>query len=389
MFKVTLHKEDYTSIAEEVRKQLRGIFRDSEFTDSESAHGDILFGPEFMAPALRIDTPSTKVEFSEKELQYVKELRNIINHSDQTSEQKRQRQQHLDSIILFGQILFAQSACLHFLKKPFHKPDAAIPLADIQKLEAHLKELKNLAEQEGIQHTSSRFEVLSRRKAFKDHLWKIKHDLNDMPLSMEEKKAFLHNLHKARDFYLQANDFNFTYANKPSRNFSAFLNNYEYYGSKVSLAASLIAVAATALALIPPLAPIMGPIALAATCISMAIGVPLALKTVGTMIYNLIRFGAAPTPTELATTALVGTSIALMGTGSLVTAAVQQGLISTTAATVTQTLKTVNDTVKMVGSIGGSFMADQARQKINQYKEELAKIQDEPSNDSTYQIQAG
>lgn len=212
-----------------------------------------------------------------------------------------------------------------------------------------------------------------------------------MPLSMEEKKGFLRNLHKARDFYLQANDFNFTYANKSTRNFSAFLNNYEYYGSKVSLAASLIAVAATALALIPPLAPIMGPIALAATCIGMAIGVPLALKTVGTMIYNLIRFGAAPTPTELATTALVGTSIALMGTGSLVSAAVQQGLISTTAATVTQSLKAVNDTVKMAGSIGGSIMADQARQKINQYKEELAKIQEGPNNDSAagYQIQAG
>lgn len=134
----------------------------------------------------------------------------------------------------------------------------------------------------------------------------------------------------------------------------------------------------------------MGPIALAATCISMAIGVPLALKTVGTMIYNLIRFGAAPTPTELATTALVGTSIALMGAGSFVTTAIQQGLISSTAATVTQTLKTINDTVKMAGSIGGSFMADQARQKVNQYKAELADMQkDEPSNDSAYKIQVG
>ncbi|MDR3501910.1 MAG: hypothetical protein P4L79_04940 [Legionella sp.] len=384
MFKVTLHKEDYTSIAEEVRKQLRGVFPESEF-----AHGDILFGPEFMAPALRIDTPSTKVEFSEKEQHYVKELRNEINKSTLSPEQKRQKQQHLDSIVLFGQILFAQSSCLHFLKKPFHKPDASIPIADIQKLEAHLDKLKKLAENEGIQHTSSRFEVLSRRKEFKQYLSEIKHELKDMPLSMEEKKAFLRNLHKARDFYLQANDFNFTYANKPTRNFSAFLNNYEYYGSKVSLAASLIAVAATALALIPPLAPIMGPIALAATCIGMAIGVPLALKTVGIMIYNLIRFGAAPTPTELATTALVGTSIALMGAGSFVTAGLQQGLISTTAATVTQGLKAVNDTVKMAGSIGGSIMADQARQKITQYKEELAKMQDEPTNDSAYQIQTG
>ncbi|CAM4414547.1 MAG: hypothetical protein LEGION0403_FIIPPAGN_00959 [Legionella sp.] len=387
MFKVTLHQEDYASIAEEVRKQLRSALPASEF-----ARGEILFGPEFMAPALRIDTPSTKVEFSEKEQKYIKELRAQINHSDISPEEKRQKQQHLDSIILFGQILFAQSSCLHFLKKPVHqpKPDSAKTSADMPELKALLKKLTNLAENEGIQHTSSRFEVLSRRKEFNQCLSEIKRELKSMSLSMEEKKTFLHNLHKARDFYLQANDFNFTYANKSSRNFSAFLTNYEYYGSKVSLAASLIAVAATALALIPPLAPIMGPIALAATCIGMAIGVPLALKTVGTMIYNLIRFGAAPTPTELATTALVGTSIALMGAGSFVSAALQQGLISTTAATVTQSLKTINDTIKMVGSIGGSIMADQARQKVNQYKAELADMQkDEPSNDSAYQPQTG
>ena len=387
MFKVTLHKEDYASIAEEVRKQLRCAFPKSDFTCEE-----ILFGPEFMAPALRIDTPSTKVEFSEKEQQYVKEQRALINHSQLSPEEKRKRQQHLDSIILFGQILFAQASCLHFLKKTVPQPraDSTITAAQMQTLEAHLDKLNNLVENEGIQYMSSRFEVLSRRKEFSQYLSEIKHELKNMPLDMEEKKIFLRNLHKARDFYLQANDFNFTYANKSTRNFSAFLANYEYYGSKVSLAASLIAIAATALALIPPLAPIMGPIALAATCISMAIGVPLALKTVGTMIYNLIRFGAAPTPTELATTALVGTSIALMGAGSFVTTAIQQGLISSTAATVTQTLKTINDTVKMAGSIGGSFMADQARQKVNQYKAELADMQkDEPSNDSVYKIQVG
>ncbi|USQ13552.1 hypothetical protein J2N86_12845 [Legionella lytica] len=387
MFKVTLHKEDYASIAEEVRKQLRCAFPKSDFPCEE-----ILFGPEFMAPALRIDTPSTKVEFSEKEQQYVKEQRALINHSQLSPEEKRKRQQHLDSIILFGQILFAQASCLHFLKKTCPQPraDSTITAAQMQTLEAHLDKLNNLVENEGIQYMSSRFEVLSRRKEFNQYLSEIKHELKNMPLDMEEKKIFLRNLHKARDFYLQANDFNFTYANKSTRNFSAFLANYEYYGSKVSLAASLIAIAATALALIPPLAPIMGPIALAATCISMAIGVPLALKTVGTMIYNLIRFGAAPTPTELATTALVGTSIALMGAGSFVTTAIQQGLISSTAATVTQTLKTINDTVKMAGSIGGSFMADQARQKVNQYKAELADMQkDEPSNDSAYKIQVG
>ncbi|WP_058534392.1 hypothetical protein [Legionella saoudiensis] len=381
MFKVTLHKEDYASIAEEVRKQLRSVFPDSEITNRTN----ILFGPEFMAPALRIDTPSTKVEFTEQEQAYVKELRSRINHSELSPEQKKQKQQHLDSIILFGQILFAQSACLHFLKKPFHNPGTPATMEDIQKLEVHLNQLKKLAENEGIQHTSSRFEVLSRRKEFNQYLSETKRTLKDIPLSVEEKKAFLHNLHKAQDFYFQANDFNFTYANKSTRNFSKFLNNYEYYGSKVALAASLISIGATALTLIPPLAPIMGPIALVATCISMAIGVPLALKTVGVMLYNLIRFGAAPTPTELATTALVGTSMALMGAGGLIT----QGLISSTAAAVTQGLKAVNDTVKMMGSIGGSIMADQAREKVNQYKEELAKMQDEPARDSTLQIHAG
>ncbi|MFJ1268488.1 hypothetical protein ACD661_07980 [Legionella lytica] len=388
MFKVTLHQEDYASIAKEVREQLRKAFPKSELAKQE-----ILFGPEFMAPALRIDTPSTKIEFSAKEQHYVKELRAQINHSDLSPQEKHQRQQHLDSIILFGQILFAQASCMHFLKKPFHhsEPGSAMTEADMQKFKTLLGPLKTLVENEGIQHTSSRFEVLSRRKEFSQYLSEIKRELKEMPLSMEEKKTFLHNLHKARDFYLQANDFNFTYANKSTRNFSAFLNNYEYYGSKVSLAASLIAVTASALALIPPLAPIMGTIALVATCIGMAIGVPLALKTVGAMLYNLIRFGAAPTPTELATTALVGTSIALMGTGSLVANALQQGLISTATVTVTQSLKTINDTVKMVGSIGGSIMADQARAKVNQYKAELAGMQkdEEPSNDSAYQVQTG
>lgn len=368
--KVTLHKEDYTAIAAVVRQQLRKLLPESEL-----ANKDLIFGPEFMAPALRITTPSTKIQFDKHERQYIKFLRQEINSSTLSSTERQHKHRQLDSIILFGQVLLAQSACLYFLKKPFGEENSSPdPSPAFHYLQENMHQLINLAEKEGVQFSSSKLEALSRRKEFSQRVQETKRAIVESPLTSEEKKTLIHHIQKAQSFYFQANDFNFNYANKPSRGFSNFLNNFEYYGSKVSLAAAIIALGATALSFIPPLAPVMGVIATVASSIALAISIPLALKTIGTMLYNLIRFGAAPTPTELVTTALVGTSVILMGAGSATLQAVQHGVAQSAALTVTQGLTTANDLVKMIGSLGGEVMVENGRQQMSLYKNELTKI---------------
>lgn len=373
--KVILKTEDYEPIAAMVRKKLRQLMPDNELHK-----GDIIFGPEFMAQPLRISTPATRVEFVKEQVEYVSLMRKQINESDSAYDEKKRKMQNLESIILFGQILFAQAASLHFLQKNLYEDPAHSSAQNTARthIEEHLKILRGLVDKEGIQFSSSKFEALSRRKEFNEHLGLIKHAIKEAPLDDVEKHSLLSNLVKAKGFYYQANDFNFKHANKPSRSFSNFLNSYEYYGSKIALAASMIAIGATALALIPPLAPIMGPIAIAASAIALAIGMPLALKNVGTMLYNLIRFGAAPTPGELINASVLGTSLLLSGIPSVVGQAVSAGLIGQSANSVTQGVNSAMSAGKIALGIKGQVAGLNSQAKVNLYKAELEKMKSPP-----------
>ncbi|MGC1183099.1 hypothetical protein [Legionella sp.] len=359
--KVTLSKEDYESISIIVRKQLLQLMPDNELNK-----GQIIFGPEFMAIPLRISTPSTQFKFDEKQLEFVSIVRKNINESNESHEKKLRKIQQLESIILFGQLLFSQSASLHFLQKNTTQP----------LIEAQLEKLRKLIHKDGIQYNFSKFEVLSQRKAFNNHLGIIKCSIKKAPLNPVEKSALLKNLYKAQKFYYQANDFNFKYANKPSRSFSNFLDQCERFGSKTALAASIIAIGATALALIPPLTPIMGPIALITTIIALAINIPLAMKSLGTMFYNLINFGAAPKPSELINAVGLATGVVLLGTGSLITQAINTALTGPSATLLSQGIPTSLSTGKVILDLRGEINRLSAQKKAHQYKSDLKKLKE-------------
>lgn len=369
---VSLGREDFESISEIVREQLQKLMPDNEFIKTDS----LIFGPEFMAEPLRISTPSTHFDFDPVHEVYITKIREEIQASDLTPEEKSKKQLQLESIILFGQLLFSQSASLHFLKNPLEDKSEEV----ISPINLKMEQLRALVENEGIQYNSSKLEALTRRKAFNDSLNELKKTINDSALEADEKKQLLGNLGKAKDFYYQANDLNFKYANKPSRSFSNFVNNCERYGSKIALTASIIAIGATALSLIPCLAPVMVPIALVATTISMVIGLPLALKNVGTMIYNLIRFEAAPTPGELINAALLGTSLLLAGVGGVVAQAVNSGALSATANLITKAVTTVDDIAKTSIGLAGHALQETKLDQVEFYKSELDRLRPKEQN---------
>ncbi len=366
--KVKLEQSDYVAISNIVREQLKDLLPENEMVNR-----DLTFGPEFMASALRISTPSTQVQFTSAQKEYVKNLRQEIKNDATLSDQEKQlKNKQLNSIILFGQILFAQSACLHFLTMP----DSLNKKEDkgLESLKNHFNELSELAQREGILQNSSRFEALSRRKAF-NVLWQeTKNLLKNSPLTEEEKYTLLKNLYNARDFYYQVNDLNFRYANKPSRNFSTFVNSYAHYGSKIALIASIIAIGATALAFIPPLTPFMAPIALVASTISLAIGMPISLKNLGTMFYNLIRFGAEPTPAELLNAVMLSTTFILSGSASLVSQAVTAGALNHTANDITSAVGQATGVTKITLGVKGQLSGINHANAVAHYKAELAKI---------------
>jgi hypothetical protein len=362
---VTLYRDDYESISDVVRKKLSELMPENEF----GTRSDLIFGPEFMAEPLRISTPSTRFEFDPVHNNYIKNLRKEIRGSEFSQEEKQQKAQQLESILLFGQILFSQAASLHFLKNAQHKSDE-----EISPIEKKMEHLRNLVQKEGIQYDSSRFEALSRRKEFNHHMQDLKKNIKNATMAPQEKHQLLGNLSAAKDFYYQANDFNFRYASQPSRSFSNFVKNCEYYGSKIALGASLIAIGASALSLIPPLAPVMAPIALVATAISLGVGFPLALKNVGTMLYNLIRFGAAPTPGELVNAALLGTSLLLAGVGGAVGQAVTAGHLGQSSQFITTGVNSADNFTKAAAGVAGQIKGIKMQNKVDLYKSELMRL---------------
>ena len=363
--KVTLEKKDYQAITGIVRSKLKNLLPDNELLNN----GDIIFGPEFMAAPLRVSTPSTRFEFSKEQREYVSLMRKEINESAATRDEKKRKLRNLESIILFGQILFAQSASLHFLTNHQYKHSANNTTEEAERanIAQQMQELQKLVEKEGIQYSSSKFEALSRRKEFNDKYGALKHVIKEANLHEEDKYALLNDLSKAKSFHYQANDFNFKYANKPSRSYSNFLKDYEFYGSKIALAASMIAIGATALSLIPPLAPIMGPIAIVASTISLVIGMPLAFKNLGTMIYNLIKFGAEPTPGEII-------NAAVLGVGNIVGQAVTAGVTGQNATTIMQGVTTGINAGKIALGLKGQVEGLSSQAKVSLYKSELDKL---------------
>lgn len=382
MMKVTLEHEDYKAISNIVRVKLRELLPKNELHK-----GDIIFGPEFMATPLRISTPSTRFQFTKEQREYVSLMRKEINESDATQDIKKRKIQNLESIILFGQILFAQSASLHFLSEHLylHPPKNKKETTARNTIAQQMLELQKLVDKEGIKHSSSKFDALSRRKAFNDQFGMLKHLIKEAPLNDTDRHALLNNLNKSKSFYYQANDFNFKYANKPSRSFSNFLNNYESIGSKVALAASIVAIGATALSLIPPLAPFMAPIAMVASTIALVISLPLAFKSLGTMIYNLLRFGAEPTPGELINAAVLGTSLVLAGVGNAISQAVNTGLVSQDATAISNGVNNAVAAGKIALGLKVQVDGLNKQAKINLYKSELDKLKlsDEPFHPAT------
>lgn len=357
-----LNRKEYNAIANEVALQLHSLFPQVE---SQVLHS--VFGPEILAQPLRISTLKTRVDFEEVEKNALGQLREKINQ-EKNKTIREQKLQQLESIILFGQLLFSQSACLYFFKEC--KSASINP-----KISRILTEINKLIEDEGLTIESSRFEVLSRRKKFDELYSKIHQQIKIMVNTALNKQADSYrlqdNLAKTKIFYYQLNDLNFKYAQKPSRRFSTLVNTLQSCGSKIAVTATVIAIGATALSLIPALAPIMASIALAASYVSLVAGVPLALKNLGTLLYNLFRFGAAPSKGELIGVAFIATNLLTTGLSKLANQLVTLGLTGKWAIKTVNCLKGVENLTKaslgVVGQIGQS-KHDMEIEQVNEHR---------------------
>ncbi|VEG91623.1 hypothetical protein [Legionella spiritensis] len=337
---IALKTNEYRDIAGIVTGKLNELF------PGHQRLINAFMGPAIIAQPLRISTPKTAINFNESEKSAIKTLRAQINE-EQDKEKRYKKQQRLESMILLGQILFAQSACRYFLEQCQRNN------ADNLLIQQYFQRLQDIIEREGVAFQSSRLDALTRRKEFSDIWAKIEREIRAADLSEDARNQWLRNLSRMRGFYYQVNDLNFKYAQKPSRHFSKVVNELEDFGSKIALAASIIAIGATALSFIPPLAPVMGVIAFTAAHVSLMIGLPLALKRMGTILYNMIRFGAAPTVGEVIGTALLGTSMLLAGLSGIAAQAVSMGFIGRWAEITTSGLKAANNLTKASMGIAG------------------------------------
>ncbi|STY30386.1 Uncharacterised protein [Legionella wadsworthii] len=371
--KILLSHQDCKDISLRVKGQLGRLFQGQDFvTEKFVENGEFIFGPEIIAKPLRAFTPTTKFAVETNQLEYVKQIYEEIDKNDDPPEVKKEKKQLVESTILFGQLLFAQSASFHFLdkiKKAY--PD----------LQEKIKKLEGLIEEEGIQKDAySKRDTLIRRRKFIDGLNEIKTDLNQvMKLTQIEGektklKDSLSDLEKVQHFYYQANDLNFKYANKPSRSYSTFVNHCEKYGGRLGLAVSLIAVGATALSFIPVLTPVMAPIAFIASMTSLGISTPLAFKNIGTMIYNFIKYGAQPTPNEIINTSLYATNVLFAGVGPVVSTAAKIGAVSHAFSTTTKGVSLAYSATKTGYGVTSQVLnAQNKKEVIDKYKSELSE----------------
>ncbi|WP_237762007.1 hypothetical protein [Legionella santicrucis] len=348
-----MNRNEYNAIAKEVALQLHTLFPQ---VDPHVIHS--VFGPEVLAQPLRISTLKTKVDFEETEKKALAQLREKMKQEkDKTV--RDQKLQQLESIILFGQLLFSQSACLYFLREC--KNTSINP-----KITKILTDINKLIEQEGLTIESSRFDVLSRRKKF-DELFseiyqQIKITVNTESNKQVDVSRLQESLAKTKIFYYQINDLNFKYAQKPSRSFSTLVNTLQNWGSKVAVTATVIAIGATALSFIPPLAPIMTPIALASSYVSLVVSFPLALKNLGTILYNLFRFGAAPSTGELIGAAFIATNLLTTGLSRVANQLVTLGVTGKWAIHTVNGLKEVENLTK--ASLGVIGQISQSKQDV-------------------------
>jgi hypothetical protein len=323
--KLKISDADYAIIANSVREQIKSLPGYDCILPEE-----LRLGPEFLANNLRISTPKTSVKFTPQEQNHLNLVREQIRKENRPN--AKERLQQLDSIVLFGQLLFSQAGCLAFLDK-FQCDEESGFYADI----ANLKKLANAG---GVEiETISKREVLSQRKTFSQTIKNLMLKLARSPLSDQQKRLFESDLFKAQGFYFQLNDLNFTYANAPSRRYSNFVNAIELQGSRVALGASIVAIFATALSFIPVLAPVALPVAAIASLTALCIGMPLSMKKVVTMIYNGIKYDAAPTKGELINATLFGLCLLAAGTGGIINSAINTNLLGKFAFLVTKLVK--------------------------------------------------
>ncbi|MDP1603243.1 MAG: hypothetical protein Q8M03_08260 [Legionella sp.] len=402
--KLEISHEDYIGIASNVKTQFEKL------PGNEFAQADLILGPEFLADTLRVSTPKTSIKFTDDEKNYLKAVRAQIQKEareakaalqqlppPETTEQKKvikfmqadirfkaiTKLKQLNSIVLFGQLLFSQSGCLYFLDK--------IQCEEGSDLFEGIKQLKHIAESGSADaDTYSKKDVLTQRKNFSQKIQSLLSSLAQAPLDKEEKQKIERDLYKAQGFYFQLNDLNFKYANAPSRRYSTFINTIEKLGSRLALGASMIAIAATALSFIPGAAPIAIPIATAASVIALCIGMPIAVKKIGTMICNAIKYKAAPTKAELINAALFGLCLLLAGSGGIVHGAIDANFLGKFAFFATKIIKAGKNLGQAsLGTIGQITQNNQKKniQNIHTFFQVKTEVKNKPKLKSNPEIE--
>lgn len=354
IMKIRINKEDYAGIVAEVKKQIK-LLPNNEFAQAE----DLIIGPEFLANTLRVSTPKTEIDFEEHEKTYLKTLRATLKNVNAPN--LKEQLEQLDSIVLFGQLIFAQSASLHFLKKI---------ASEKEEIKSCQEKLSKLANNNIVQlKPLSKLDLLKQREEFTKTIEEFKKLIASEEMATSIKKDWTIALNQAKGFYYQVNDLNFKHANKPSRNFSYFMRTLEKTGSRVALGASIIALSATALSFIPVLTPIMTPIAMTASLIALGSGLPVSLKKIGTMIYNAIRFGVAPTKGEIINTVLLALCALGFGAGMGITNAIAAGDLGQYALLIKQGVKAAGNVSRAIlGTIGQVAQHDQKKKTHEFFK---------------------
>lgn len=363
MPKLHLSNEQCSELALQVKAELLRIF-----PKGEKLLEGFAFSKELLAKPERIGAAVTIAHGEEIKKNYADTMRKQIKSDNSLKkEEKKEKLQQLDTILFFGQLLFSQQASLYFLNKGLENVKRMEGDDKLkQSLSEKIGELERLAKDEGIKSEDKKIDVLLRWQKYNEVLEELDKDLRKSRGNNEIKGEIEENLEQAKGFFSQANDLNFNNANKPSRPWSNFVNSISKYGSMVSLGAAILSIGAVAMSFIPPLTPIMAPIAVVSTGVALGVGAPIQVKDLSTMVYNKVRFNKNPTHTEVINASLLAAGVFTAGLTTVSKAAMYTGVIGGAGQTIAvQSIRTVNSLTNT-----GVFLKEEIDAKQDEQDEE-------------------
>lgn len=312
---IYIRNHDYLKIANMVKNDTLDLLKSFDLNDDIALLKEVHLGREFLAKPTRVSTPHTHVLDMEKDS---KLFRSIIENElkkIKDPQERKQKEAHLNGIILFGQLLFSKNASELFADKTLLALESLdLDSLVMEKFEKSFRKLRKIIANSTFNKNPTRSESIQQRKEFNDAFAELRLQLkSEIQGKIDYKKeAKIHlYLRNMEGFYQQMNDLNHKHA-IPEGRFNNLMDSLIRNGQKVSLASALVAMGSVALSFFFPA---FIPIAIAATVISIGASTPFLLRALTNSVGNWLFHRVAPIKSDLGSLGLVATTLGTMGVG--------------------------------------------------------------------------